>query len=299
MICDLCPRGCHSDRNEKNCGYCGVGELPKIARAALHFDEEPPISGSRGAGTIFFSGCNLRCVYCQNYLISAKTDGKIVTPYQLSEEYRRLEALGAHNIEFVTPTHYVHAILDSLDYYRPQVPLVWNSSGYESVATLRKLDGVIDIYLPDFKYSDNALAARLSNCRDYVETAASAINEMIRQQPVNVIEDGVMQKGVIIRHLVLPSHTKNSIGVLEIIKREWDTLSGTRTVSLMAQYMPAGRAADYPDINRRLTKREYNKVLNKFIELDLEGFAQELDASDKKYVPEWNYDTNSQLLIPN
>lgn len=286
MKCDLCPRECRTERTKERFGYCGAGELPKIARAALHFDEEPPISGTNGAGTIFFSGCNLRCVFCQNHEISALHKGTVITPYQLSEEYRRLEDLGAHNIEFVTPTHYVNAILESLSYYRPQVPLIWNTSGYDKVETLKQLEGVIDIYLPDFKYSDNALAKRLSNCPDYVETAAASIGEMLRQQPDNIIENGVMQRGVIIRHLILPSHTKNSIGVLKIIKENW----GTRVpVSLMAQYMPAGKAADYPDINRRLTKREYNKVLERFFDLGLDGYAQELNSSDKKYVPEWNY----------
>ena len=286
MKCNQCPRKCNTERTEDHFGFCGVGELPKIARAALHFDEEPPISGTRGAGTIFFSGCNLRCVFCQNYEISEVHRGVVITPYQLSEEYRRLEALGAQNIEFVTPSHYVDAILESLTYYHPRVPLIWNSSGYDSIDTLMRLEGVIDIYLPDFKYSDNALAKRLSNCGDYVETATAAIDEMLRQQPEIIIENGVMKQGVIIRHLVLPSHTKNSIGVLRIIKERYGT---SALVSLMAQYMPAGRAADYPDINRKLTKREYNKVLDKYIELDLDGFAQELDSSDKKYVPEWNY----------
>lgn len=294
MKCDQCPRHCHIERTEDHYGFCGVGELPKIARAALHFDEEPPISGTHGAGTIFFSGCNLRCVFCQNYDISEEDQGVVITPYQLSEEYRRLEALGAENIEFVTPSHYIDAILESLTYYRPRLPLVWNSSGYDSIDALQRLDGVIDIYLPDFKYSDNALAKRLSNCGDYVETAIAAIDEMLRQQPEVIIENGVMKRGVIIRHLVLPSHTKNSIGVLETIAQRWNvsekTENGTRApVSLMAQYMPSGKAADYPDIDRKLTKREYHKVLNRFIELDLDGFAQELDSSDKKYVPEWNY----------
>lgn len=286
MICNLCPRRCNAERSEQHFGYCGMGELPKIARAALHFDEEPPVSGTKGAGTIFFCGCNLRCVFCQNYDISTRDAGAVITPYQLSEEYRKLEALGAQNIEFVTPSHYVHAILQSLEYYRPRVSLIWNSSGYDSINTLRKLDGTIDIYLPDFKYSDNTLAKRLSNCGDYVETAAAAIGEMLRQQPENVIENGVMQRGMIIRHLVLPSHTKNSIGVLKLIKQNWGT---STPVSLMAQYFPAGKAADYPDINRRLTKREYQKVLDSFFDLGLDGFAQELDSSDKKYVPEWNY----------
>lgn len=286
MKCNQCPRKCNTERTEDHFGFCGVGELPKIARAALHFDEEPPISGTRGAGTIFFSGCNLRCVFCQNYEISKVHRGVVISPYQLSEEYRRLEALGAQNIEFVTPSHYVDAILESLTYYHPRVPLIWNSSGYDSIDTLKRLEGVIDIYLPDFKYSDNMLAKRLSNCGDYVETATAAIDEMLRQQPEIILENSVMKRGVIIRHLVLPSHTKNSIGVLEIIKERYGT---SALVSLMAQYMPSGKAEDYPDINRKLTKREYNKVLDKYIELDLDGFAQEPNSSDKKYVPEWNY----------
>ncbi len=286
MLCNLCPRNCRTERSEERFGYCGVGKLPKIARAALHFDEEPPVSGTRGAGTIFFCGCNLRCVFCQNYDISTRDIGKVITPYQLSEEYRKLEAMGAQNIEFVTPSHYVDAILESLSYYHPQLPLIWNSSGYDKVETLKSLDGVIDIYLPDFKYSDNALAKRLSNCSDYVETATAAINEMLRQQPETVIEDGIMKRGVIIRHLVLPSHVKNSIGVLEIIKERFGTRAA---VSLMAQYMPAGKAADYPEINRRLTKREYQKALDQLYDLGLDGFAQELDSSDKKYVPEWDF----------
>lgn len=292
MKCNQCPRKCNTERTDERFGFCGVGELPKIARSALHFDEEPPISGTRGAGTIFFSGCNLRCVFCQNYDISKERQGVAVTPYQLSEEYRKLEALGAQNIEFVTPSHYVEAISESLKYYHPRVPLIWNSSGYDSIDSLKRLDGVIDIYLPDFKYSDNELAKRLSSCGDYVETATAAIDEMLRQQPQVIIENGVMKKGVIIRHLVLPSHTRNSIDVLQLIKDNWYESKTTGVpVSLMAQYMPAGKAADHPDINRRLTKREYNKVLNKYMELDLDGFAQEPESSDERYVPEWNYGT--------
>lgn len=286
MLCELCPRNCSVQRDGEHFGYCGVGELPKLARVAPHYDEEPPISGTNGAGTIFFSGCSLRCVFCQNYDISSRCEGKYVTPYQLSEEYRRLESMGVHNIELVTPGHYTHAVIESLEIYRPSVPVIWNSSGYEKVESLRMLEGYIDVYLPDFKYSDDELAKRLSGCSDYVETATAAIEEMIRQQGELVIEDGLIKKGVIIRHLVLPSHTKNSLGVLDIIKENWDARI---PISLMAQYMPAGRAEEYPDINRRLTKREYNKVLDRMYELSLDGFAQELEASDKKYVPEWNF----------
>ena len=261
--------------------------MPKVARIAPHYDEEPPISGDKGAGTIFFCGCNLRCVYCQNYEISAMDAGTYITPYQLSEEYRRLESMGVHNIEFVTPSHYTDAILKSLEIYRPRIPLIYNSSGYDKVETLKKFDGVIDVYLPDFKYSDNALASRLSNCGDYAQTATAAIDEMIRQRGDIYIENGLIKSGVIIRHLVLPSHVKNSLGVLDIIKEKWDEHA---LISLMAQYMPAGKAENYPDINRRLTKREYQKVLDRLYELELDGFAQELESADNKYVPKWNFD---------
>ena len=286
MLCNLCPRECNINRGENKYGVCGVGALPKIARIAPHYDEEPVISGTNGAGTIFFSGCSLRCVFCQNYEISTLAQGKTVTPFQLSEEYRRLESMGVHNIEFVTPTHYIEAIIESLNIYRPSLPIIYNSSGYEKTESLRRLEGMVDIYLPDFKYSDNTLAGRLSGCPGYKETALAAIGEMARQQPETVIENGLMKKGVIIRHLVLPSHTKNSIGVLEIIKEKW---GDKIPVSLMAQYMPAGAAKKYPDINRRLTKREYAKVLDKLYALGLDGYAQELDSTDKKYVPEWDY----------
>ena len=289
MLCELCPRKCNIDRSLGR-GYCGVGELPVVARIAPHYDEEPPISGTNGAGTIFFSGCNLRCVYCQNYEISALANGREITPYRLSEEYRRLESMGVHNIEFVTPSHYVDAIIESLEIYKPSLPIIYNTSAYDKTETLRKLDGIVNIYLPDFKYSDNELSKRLSNCSDYVETATTAIGEMIRQCGDIVMEDGLMKRGVIIRHLVLPSHVKNSIGVLEIIKEKWDTRI---PVSLMAQYMPAGRSEEYPDINRRITKREYKKVLDKMTELEFDGFAQELESSDEKYVPEWDYNKPS------
>ena len=260
--------------------------MPKIARAAPHYDEEPILSGTNGAGTIFFCGCSLRCVYCQNHEISSQDTGKYITPYRLSEEYRRLEALGVHNIELVTPTHYIDAIIESLGYYRPQVPVVYNSSGYDKVESLRRLEGLVDVWLPDFKYSDNALAKRLSACGDYRETAVSAIDEMLRQSGDTCIEDGLIKRGVMIRHLVLPSHVKNSLGVLELIHERW----GTRIpVSLMSQYFPAGRAAEYPDINRRLTRREYQRVLDRLYELDFDGFAQDPDSADKKYVPVWDY----------
>ncbi len=285
MKCVLCPRECNVDR-EQRISFCGVGKLPTVARVAPHYDEEPPISGTNGAGTIFFSGCSLRCVYCQNYEISALSKGRVITPYELSEQYRRLVDMGVHNIELVTPTHYVDAIIESFRFYRPELPFIYNSSGYEKVETLKRLEGLIDVYLPDFKYSDNALAERLSRCPDYVERATAAIDEMMRQCGNSVYEDGLIKRGVIIRHLVLPSHVKNSFGVLQIIKEHWDDRI---PVSLMAQYMPAGKADEYPDINRRITKREYHRVLERYYELGFDGFAQELTSADQKYVPEWDF----------
>lgn len=286
MLCDLCPRECRVERTEYKGGCCGVGSLPKIARIAPHYDEEPVISGTQGAGTIFFCGCSLKCVFCQNYSISSEENGRYITPYLLSEEYRRLESMGVHNIEFVTPTHYIDAIIESLGYYRPKLPLIWNSSGYEKPDSLKRLEGLIDVYLPDFKYSDNALAKRLSACGDYAETAIAAIGEMLRQTGDIVMDGGLIKRGVIIRHLVLPSHVKNSIGVLEIIRENWDTRV---PVSLMSQYFPAGRAAEFPDIDRRITAREYQKVLDKLYALGLDGYAQELSSADRKYVPTWDY----------
>lgn len=286
MLCTLCPRECRTDRESGQYGFCGVGAMPKIARIAPHYDEEPVISGTRGAGTIFFCGCSLRCVYCQNYAISSQDVGTYITTYQLSEEYRRLEEMGVHNIEFVTPTHYIDAILESLSCYRPRIPLIWNSSGYEKTDSLKRLEGVIDVYLPDFKYSDNALASRLSSCPDYMERACEAITEMIRQTGGNIIEDGLIRRGVIIRHLVLPSHTKNSIGVLKLIAEKFGT---EIPVSLMSQYLPAGRAGNFPDINRRLTVREYQKVLDALYDLGLDGYAQDMASADQKYIPEWDY----------
>ncbi len=284
MTCELCPRRCGVDRAH-GVGLCGCGMLPRVGRIAPHYDEEPLISGRNGAGTVFFSGCSLRCVYCQNFELSSSHRGVEITPYRLSEEYRRLEAAGVHNIELVTPTHFVDAILESFRHYRPAIPIIYNSSGYESVETLSRLEGYIDVYLPDMKYSDNALSSRLSSCIDYVERASDAIAEMIRQRGEPVIEDGLIKSGVMIRHLVLPNHVNNSIGVLELIAERFPTA----LVSVMSQYIPMGRAEEFPDINRPITAREYDRVLQRLYELGLDGYAQERCSADKRYVPCWDY----------
>lgn len=288
MICNLCPRKCNACRTEhQGNGFCGAGTLPVVARVAPHFGEEPCISGTKGSGTVFFSGCTLKCVFCQNYEISDGHKGRAVTPKELADCYKRLEEQGVHNINLVTADHYVTAVAESLDIYKPSVPVVYNCSGYTSPKTLSILDGLVDIYLPDFKYSDDALAIKYSSAPNYVNTASAAIKEMIFQAGTPVIdEDGMMKKGVIVRHLILPSHTKNSLGVLDIIKRSYDKQV---LVSLMCQYVPVNKAHDFPKINRTITRREYDKVKSELYALGLDGFTQDLSSASTDFIPDWDF----------
>lgn len=288
MICNLCPRKCNACRTEhQGNGFCGAGTLPVVARVAPHFGEEPCISGTKGSGTVFFSGCTLKCVYCQNYEISDGHKCRAVTPKELADCYKRLEQQDVHNINLVTADHYVNAVAESLDIYKPSVPVVYNCSGYTSPKTLSILDGLVDIYLPDFKYSDDALAIKYSSAPNYVNTATAAIKEMIFQVGTPVIdEDGMMKKGVIVRHLILPSHTKNSLGVLDIIKRSYDKQV---LVSLMCQYVPVNKAHDFPKINRTITRREYDKVKSELYALGLDGFTQDLTSASTDFIPDWDF----------
>lgn len=286
-ICTVCPRHCGVIREASvGKGFCKMGENAIVARAAKHMWEEPCISGTRGSGTVFFSGCVLKCVFCQNYKISTQNFGKELTPQQLADCYKRLEQQGVHNINLVNPTHFLNAVIESLNIYRPAVPVVYNCGGYESVESLKKLEGYIDIYLPDFKYADNTVAEKYSRVNNYHETAVAAIAEMLRQQPQNIYDNnGIMEKGVIVRHLILPSNTKNSIAALNSLHNHF----GSRlTVSLMAQYIPCGIAEQYPEINRKITRREYQKVFNCLTELDFDGFAQELNSAKSTYIPDFN-----------
>lgn len=286
-ICTLCPRGCRAKRDDNTGnGFCRAGLLPRIARAAPHFWEEPCISGTRGSGTIFFSGCVLSCVFCQNSKISAGGFGKTVTTDELTEHIKRLEAAGVHNINLVSPTPYTESIISCLESYRPSVPVVYNTGGYEKPETLRRLEGLVDIYLPDLKYVSPELSKKYSAAENYFEYALPAIKEMVRQTGSPVFDDdGIMQRGTIIRHLVLPANTKNSMRVLDVIKEEFGS---SVLVSLMGQYVPLHRAADFPEINRRITPREYRKVLSYMEELELEGFAQELSSAEKTYIPDFD-----------
>lgn len=286
-ICTVCPRHCGVIREASvGKGFCKMGENAVVARVAKHMWEEPCISGTCGSGTVFFSGCVLKCVFCQNYKISTQNFGKELTPQQLADCYKRLEQQGVHNINLVNPTHFLNAVIESLNIYKPAVPVVYNCGGYESVESLKKLEGYIDIYLPDFKYADNTVAEKYSRVKNYHETAVAAIAEMLRQQPQNTYDNnGIMEKGVIVRHLILPSNTKNSISALNSLHNHF----GSRlTVSLMAQYIPCGIAEQYPEINRKITRREYQKVFNCLTQLDFDGFAQELNSAKSTYIPDFN-----------
>lgn len=286
MICTLCPRNCGVERTaESGAGVCRMGTQPKIARAALHMWEEPCISGTRGSGAVFFSGCGLRCVFCQNEAISQQGEGKIVTPARLAEIFRELEAQGAHNINLVTAAHFVPAVLEALSLYRPNIPIVYNSSGYESIETLRMLSGVVDIYLPDYKYIDPNMAAMLSGARDYPEVAFAAIAEMIRQTGAPVYdENGMMQSGTLIRHLVLPGLTGDSMKILTRIRDEFPGIP----VSLMGQYTPCGRALSMPGMDRKIKKKEYARVLAHMEAIGLDGYRQELGSADGAFIPSFD-----------
>lgn len=286
MICTLCPRNCGAERTAENgAGVCRMGKQPKIARAALHMWEEPCISGTRGSGAVFFSGCGLRCVFCQNEAISQQGEGKIVTPARLAEIFRELEAQGAHNINLVTTAHFVPAVLEALSLYRPNIPIVYNSSGYESIETLRMLSGVVDIYLPDYKYIDPNMAAMLSGARDYPEVAFAAIAEMIRQTGAPVYdENGMMQRGTLIRHLVLPGLTGDSMKILTRIRDEFPGIP----VSLMGQYTPCGRALSMPGMDRKIKKKEYARVLAHMEAIGLDGYRQELGSADGAFIPSFD-----------
>lgn len=285
MKCSLCPRGCKIDR-DNNVGFCGVTNTLKVARAGLHFWEEPIISGKEGSGTIFFSGCNLKCVYCQNYDISSQTFGKEITVNRLAEIFKELEDKGANNINLVTPSHYAKQIVEALKIYKPSIPIVYNTSGYDSLQALKLMDGWVDVYLTDLKYFSPELSKKYSKAENYFEVATKAILEMVRQQPNNVYENGLLKKGVIIRHMVLPTHHLDSLKVLNWIK---ENLGADALVSVMGQYTPYHNSKMYPEINRKLKPLEYKMVLNHFSKIGLtNGFSQELDSASEKYIPPFN-----------
>lgn len=284
--CTLCPRRCGVDRTRGQLGFCKMPGQVHAARAGVHYWEEPVISGSFGSGAVFFSGCTLKCAFCQNYDISQENFGKPMTSAELRAAFERLIDEGVQNINLVTPTHFLPDILPVLEPKLP-VPVVYNCGGYESVETLRHLEGKIDVYLPDFKYSDNALAKKLSSAPDYFETASAAILEMYRQVGKPVLEDDEMKRGVLVRHLVLPGCVDNSLGVLDWVAEHFR--SGDILFSLMSQYVPMGRAAEMPPFDRRITELEYDSVLSYMMLLGIEdGYTQDFSSAERGYTPSFD-----------
>ena len=283
--CELCPRLCRVNREEKP-GACGCSARLLAARAALHFGEEPCISGTEGSGTVFFSGCNLHCVFCQNHKISREHYGKALTAARLADIFRELEEKGANNINLVTPTPWVTEIIKALELYRPTVPVLYNTSGYERVEVLRELEGLVDVWLPDYKYADSALAACFSGAADYPAVARAALQEMYRQSGnLTINKEGKAVRGVMIRHLVLPLHLKNSFAVLDDIA----ALFGTEQyVSLMFQYTPFIKTR-FPELNCALTGRERARAEAYFLQCGFRnGYIQEADSKGSRFLPDFN-----------
>ena len=284
MICSICPRHCNVDRSV-NLGFCQSPDNFRVARAALHFWEEPCISGKEGSGTVFFSGCNLKCVFCQNNEISAENKGVEISDDKLISIFENLISQGANNINLVNPTHYAKRLAKVLSRWKSPVPIVYNSSGYEEVETLKALDGLIDIYLPDLKYIRAEKAMRYSKAADYFEKASAALLEM-RRQVEDKFDGDIMKSGMIIRHLILPQNTNSSIAVLDFIKSNFPNTF----VSLMAQYTPCGDLSEFPEINRKITKREYEKVVNYAFDNSFDKlFIHELSSADKSFIPKFDF----------
>lgn len=289
--CTLCPRQCHVNRVMGQKGYCKETADVVVARAALHMWEETCISGKDGSGAVFFSGCNMGCVFCQNYHIARNEAGKKISVERLAEIFLELQGQGANNINLVTPTHYVPQIIDALDLAKERglrLPVVYNTSGYEKVETLQMLKGYVDIYLPDFKYMDPELAQEYSHAWDYPEYAKEALQEMVRQVGIPDVDEitGLMKKGVIVRHLVLPGHVRDS---KKVIRYLYETYGDQIMISIMNQYTPMPQVAEDPLLKRKVTKREYEKVVDYALEIGVEyGFIQEGEVASDSFIPEFD-----------
>ena len=291
-ICDICPRNCKVNRKNGEKGYCGKDSQVYVARAALHFWEEPCISGSKGSGAVFFCGCNMGCVFCQNYEISKGEAGYPLSVNELADIFIKLQKDGGNNLNLVTPTHYVPQIVEALYQAKEKgfsIPVVYNCGGYESVETLKKLEGLIDIYLPDCKYASEQLATEYSHAPRYFETALAAIEEMVRQQPRPIFDEkGIMQKGVIVRHLQLPGSLMDS---KKIIKTLYEEFGEKIYFSLMSQYTPVhlDRLKDYPKLQEKVKKKNYNKLIDYAISLGItQAFIQEGDVAKESFIPSFH-----------
>lgn len=285
-ICDICPRNCKVDRSVQK-GFCSMSDNLKISRRALHMWEEPCISGEKGSGTVFFSGCNMKCVFCQNKEISAGGFGKEITVEKLAQIFLNLRRQGANNINLVTPTHYTMQIIQAVKLAKSAglaLPIVYNTSCYEKAETIKLLEGIVDIYLPDFKYFDSLAAQKYSRAKDYPDVAKRALAEMVRQQPTPVFDrNGMMQKGVIVRHLILPGQTE---AAKDIIKYLYQTYKNSIYISIMSQYTPCTDLSRYGEIDRTLTQEEYDRVVNFAVDLGVEnGFTQEGESASESFIP--------------
>ena len=281
--CNLCPNACNAERSA-SAGVCGVSDKLKIAKYYLHPFEEPVLSGKRGSGTVFFCGCSLRCAFCQNYEVSRALRGKEISVRELADIFAELEGRGAHNINLVTPTHYARSVVQALNIYRPHIPVVWNTHGYETEETLRFIAPYVDVYLTDVKFFSPETAKRYCGRENYFAYASRAA-EIMCEKPL-VFEDGMMVSGTIVRHLVLPQNVGDTLKILD-----WFApLKDKAYLSLMSQYTPFGKIDALPELQRKITKREYKKALDHALSLGIENiFVQEMKSSDEKYIPEWDY----------
>ena len=291
-LCNLCPRRCNVDRDNGNVGYCGMSGKITASKAYLHMWEEPCISGTSGSGTVFFTGCTLRCIYCQNNTISRGNGGKELTVCELADVFVKLQEKGAHNINLVTPTHYALGIRDAISVAKKEgltIPVVYNTGGYELVQTLKAMEGYADIYLPDFKYIDEKPAYKYSDARDYPEVSKLALREMVRQKPRVIFdENGIMKSGVIVRHLLLPGNLKNSKGVIEYV---YKTYGDNVYLSIMNQYTPMGVFKDHPELSETPSRREYEKLVDYALSLGVtNAYIQDSSSSEKVYIPDFDLD---------
>ena len=284
MRCDLCPNMCGADRT-RAAGRCGAKETVRIAKFYLHSFEEPVIAGEKGSGTVFFCGCPLKCVFCQNYEVSRNLRGKYISDKELAEIFKKLENEGATNINLVNPTHYSRAIIRALDIYRPNIPVVYNTHGYERIEILNEINPYIDIYLPDMKFYSPALSERYTGISDYFEKASAAI-EFMAEKPLVFGDKGIMKSGTLVRHLVLPQCTSDSKKILD----RFADIKDKAFINVMSQYTPFGDIEKFPELKRKITKREYESVLEYAMSLGIENmFYQKIESADTIYIPEWEY----------
>lgn len=283
--CLLCPNKCKINKTIDK-GACGTDDNIRIAKYYLHKFEEPIISGTNGSGTVFFCGCSLKCVFCQNYELSRALRGKVISTDELADIFSQLEDLGAHNINLVTPTHYSNKIIDALKIYKPKIPIVYNTHGYENIEILKRLNDYVDVYLPDIKYYSPAVSSRYTGKADYFDVASSAIEFMIDSKTPSFGQDGLMKSGVIVRHLVLPQNVSDSKKILD-----WfSNLKDKAYINVMSQYTPFGNIENFPELKRTVTQREYDTVINYAISLGIENmFYQEFQSADTKYIPYWDF----------